>query len=233
MRFNSPRGASGGLGHRSRLLLFLIVGLVSLLLVLPVAGLAKGGGGFCGIKLKVQGSHSPVAGTTVRFTADARPANAGSKIMLQQQVAGGDWVTVDTQSMVGMSTAVNFSVAVNENAKYRAKWNGKLSDTVTMWVFARVTVKAQIGTYADGAGTPISISGSVLPASPGRSIKITIQKDGFTIAVIRAPLTPGPNDTSVYAAVWNAMHPGTYKIIASIDKTRLAKHGQAMTTITL
>jgi hypothetical protein len=237
MRFISPRGATGGLGRESRLFLFLIISL-AVLLLLPVAGFAKGGGGQQGIDLKVQGSHLVVAGTSVRFNATARPADPGSKIKLQRLLVGGDWITVDTKPMVGMSTVVSFELPVSQNSKYRVVWGSKTSKTVDVKVFALVTVTAQLGTYVTCAGTPISISGSVLPASPGRTIKINVQKwiDGgfFTIAVLRTPLTAGPNGTSLYAAVWNALQPGTYRFIARMDKTSLAMHGQAISsTITL
>lgn len=223
MRFTSLRGARGGVRQRSILSLVLVMGVLAMIMVLPATGLAKQSGK-TGVVLQVHGSHLVAAGTSVTFTAIVRGSTFDkTKVTLERKVVGGDWVAVATKEPGGVSGMVTFATAVNRNADFRAVWRGpglsgpKYSKSVKIKVVAKLTVEAEIGAYADGAGTPVTISGVLTPAWNSGRVFITVFGDD-KVASFYAPLSAGVGDTSVFSATWNAMEPGTYSIRAKVAR---------------
>lgn len=87
---------------------------------------------------------------------------------------------------------------------------------------ARLTVKAVVAAYQYGTGTPVTISGTLVPAWDGHTVRISVARwEGdclVPVASLAAPLTPRPGDSSLYSVTWNALKSGDYVIRAQVKR---------------
>ena len=206
----------------------LTVGLaLAVLAVLAVApsALAKGGMG-ANVQLKLV-DQIVAAGSHVDLVAIVRPVEVGSKVSLYRAEGDADWQLVATKTLVSPSGRVSFSDLVTRHTSYRAKWvfaDGSVLWSRVAWqrVQAALTVHAAPAPYQQGTGTPVAISGTLVPDWSGHDVSIQIfrlEGDGqMLVARLSATLTPSAGDSSVYAATWNAMSPGDYVIRAQVKR---------------
>jgi hypothetical protein len=223
MRFTSLRGARGGIGQRSLLSLVLVMGVLAMIMLLPAAGLARTGKAT--VQLFVQQTHHVVSGDSVTFTARVKGGTIDkTKVTLQRKDVGSvAWSPVTSKDPSGLSGLATFVAPVTRNASFRVAWTGpgltgaKYSNTVKILVDAKLTVKATIGVYGSGTGTPVTINGVLSPAWNGGHVVITVSGPD-SVTGFNAPLTAGVGDTSVYSVTWHAMAPGTYSIRAKVAR---------------
>jgi hypothetical protein len=233
MLLRSLLKAAGGKRGYGRLAVLGVLLLVAVALMLPGAALAKGK---YGAWVNLRASDPTInSGTSVSLMAKVHPATGS--VTLQAHLAGGEWADVATKA-VPVSGQVSFTVTPYRHTWYRIVWKRDsmpttISNVVWVKVFAQIHVYAEPGVYASGQGTPISITGMVIPRFPNGQVFINITVGCMTVAHFPVNLTPGPGDSSVFATTWNALAPGTYKINARVGRTPDFFGANGFTSLTL
>jgi hypothetical protein len=193
--------------------------------------------------VKVSASASCItAGDSLKLTATVNQATWGSTVTLYTGRWCGGFTKVGSQKITS-SRSVVWTVKPTHNAKYYVTWDrsGKKTETsASVWVSvrAKVTVSAQVAPYASGVGTPVAISGTVVPkfcgtvhiqvsqSVPGSCSKVVFCKD--------VRVTAGSGDSSVFSTIWTATTAGTFTIKATVkDACHDFYGGSASTVITL
>ena len=211
--------------RRKRTLAVALALVVLAVLVLAPAALAKGGAG-ANIQLKLTDQIVP-AGTQVTLQATARPAEVGTTVSLYKAQKAQDWEFVATKTITNPSGKVTFTDAPMRHTYYRVKWtlaNGRALYSRVAWqkVKAVLTVGAVPAPYQMGEGTPVVISGTLVPSLNGGKVSIQVfRRVGDALEMVagfKAPLTAGAGDSSVYSTTWNAMSPGDYVVRAQVKR---------------
>jgi hypothetical protein len=234
-------GVEGGRRHVTRYLW--LVALVALLVVavVPASALACSTPISKDVKIGVSAS-TITAGNSLTVTVTVNPATKGSTVTLYSGRWCGGFTKVGSQK-IGSSASVTWTVKPTRNTKFYATWDrsGKKTEAskcVFVAVRAKLTLSAKVSPYASGVGTPVAISGTVVPkycgmvriqvsqSVPGSCSKVVFCKD------VKA--TAGIGDSSVFSTIWTAKQTGKFTIKATIkDCSNEFFGGSICTVITL